>query len=108
MKTHERIGISAEQYGRIIQDAYISWIMNNAATGKQAQLAFQEKALLNYFKFELREINHRFATHLNLFKKPQTVSQILDLYFQHLNKFKLYFPKALLPKVAQKQAELTN
>lgn len=103
MKTFSILGIDYFHYEEIKLTTFIAWINNNTSTAKEAQLCLTDKALQKYFMAELSSINIRFVTHLQLFKKPQTTQQKLDLYFDYLKKFDVVFPRALKPKVTQKQ-----
>ena len=103
MKTFSIIGIDYFHYEEIKFNTFIDWINNNTKNPKEAQLCLTDKAFQNYFMAELSRINIRFITHLQLFKNPQTTQQKLDLYFDYLKKFDVIFPRALKPKVTQKQ-----
>jgi len=103
MKTFNIIGIDYFHYEEIKFNTFIDWINNNTKTPKEAQLSLTNQALQKYFMAELSSINIRFVTHLQLFKKPLTPQQKLDLYFDYLNRFKIFFPKALKPIITTKQ-----
>ena len=100
------IGIDYFHYEEIKLSTYIAWINNNTKTPKEAQLCLINQSLQKYFMAELSSINIRFVTHLQLFKKPLTPQQKLDLYFDYLKKFDVVFPTALKPKVTQKTTKI--
>lgn len=103
MKTFSIIGIDYFHFEEIKLQAYIDWINNNTLNPKEAQLCLSNQSLQKYFMKELDSINIRFMTHLQLFKNTPTAQQKLDLYFDYLKKFDVFFPNALKPKVVTKQ-----
>lgn len=103
MRINRILQIDPLHYEEIKFTTFIEWINNNTNTPKECQMCLINKGLQNYYMKQLDSINIRFVTHLELFKKPQTPQQKLDLYFDYLKRFDVFFPKALKPKVTNKQ-----
>jgi len=99
MKTFKIIGIDPLHYEEIKYETFINWGINNTNTPAECQMCLSDKGMQNYFKKHFASLEINFVTHLQMFRKPQSVQDRLDLFFTYLKRFDCHFPKALKPKV---------